>query len=1143
MSRVLEIPRLACAAITLIACQESQPQDYRAKVQGIVTDSSQGAVSGAKVTLLNTGTGVTATKTTGSNGFYVFDFIEPGTYDVTVEQPGFTKFTQAGVPVQVRGDVTVNAALSVGAVAEEVNVQAAAVSLQFNTSTMEVTIDRKMLADLPIVARNPFTLALLNPAVVNRYPATRNPFFMWSSSSIDVGGGTGQKNDLLIDGAPVQIGPKGSYAPPMDAVQEFSVQQNSLDAEFGHSAGGILSLGIRSGTNEWHGTAYYFGRNPALNARTNSVDNTPNQVRNHIWGATAGHPLRRNRLFAFTAWEAWRQKQPGTVQGTLPTDLERQGDFSQSLNTAGELRTIYDPWTTRFDAAAGAVTRTPFPGNRIPQTRMDPTALRILDDVWKPNNAGIGFTGQNNFQTGYAMPVRYWNFTERVDWNITDSWKTFFRYSRVRTDLDSENYANSRAVPKDGGVMNNRNIAGDFVWIAGPDTVFNFRGSYASLEDDYEGRESKIGEEGLAEFWPDNPWYKPYIGEMPAVYYPSISAGGLNLGRGTYWYQHPRHWAYSGSMRRNSGKHNWKAGAESRLHHSDGIFPALMNFNMQQALTANTFINPDTRRSGDPWATFLLGAIDNTSFARTVPYQRFGATYYAGFLHDDIKLTPRITLNLGLRYEYETAPQDLNGHRISRYLNLQAPIPEMQEAPPDIPPAVLALMNQPYQFNGAWVFADEQHRRMFNPHLYVFLPRAGVAVRLNNSTAVRAGFARYVAPPVIAANTLRNVPMPYYSAETSVAPALEGVPQARLSDPFPASNPLILPAGQTRGRFTNLGDAASWDEQELRTAVNDRLNFSLQRQLPGQVHLDASFFMNLGRDLPYNWRPNLMNPVLNYQYKAELDSRVENPFYQYLTPERFPGPLRNQTHVLVRDLLTPYPHFGALTQTNTDGRENRYYAVQLRLQKAFAAGYSFLWAYNYSRDSATEFFNVDDEYAGRLTYQNTGFPRHRLTSAGSYDLPFGEGRRLLNAMHPLANAIAGGWSLSWLFMFNSGTPLSFRNFPAVYDGADPTLDDRTRDRWFDTERFRQLPAYTKRENPWFIDGLCGPRMWNLDMTLSKQFPIRERFRLEFKVEGYNLTNSFVASDPVTNVLNPLFGRTTSQANRGREVQYTFRIHF
>jgi hypothetical protein len=809
-------------------------QDYRAKLQGIVTDSSQRAIGGATVTLLNANTGVTATKTTAVNGFYTFEFVAPGMYTVTVEHHGFSRFAQTNIQVQVRGDVTVNASLTVGAVAETVNVQASAVSVHFNTSTLELTVDRKMLTDLPILARNPFTLALLNPAVVNRYPGTRNPFFMWSSSTIDVGGDTAQKNDLLIDGSPSQIGPKGSYAPPMDAVQEFSVQQNSVDAEFGHSGGGILSLGMKSGTNEWHGTAYYFGRNPALNARTNSVTNTRNHVRNHIWGATVGHPIRKNKLFAFTAYEAWRQTEPGSAQGTLPTDLEREGDFSQSLNVDGGLRTIYDPWTTRFNAATGGVIRTPFAGNRIPQAQMDPTALRIMKDVWKPNSAGTGFTKQNNFQAGYAMPIRSWNFSERVDWNISDAWKMFARYSRVRTDLKSENYADSPAVRRDNGIMNNRNIAGDFVWIARPNTVLNFRGSYSSLEDDSQDKDQEIGEAGLAEFWPSNPWYKPYFGEMPVIHYPAVIIGSFRLGNGSYWYQHPRHWAYSGSMRQTRGKHNWKVGGESRLHHSDGIFSTLMNFNIQQGLTAGTFINPDTLRSGDQWATFLLGAIDDNSFAQRPPYQRLGVSYYAGFVQDDIKLTPHVTLNLGLRYEYETAPWDLKGGpQLSRNLDLDAPIPEMQQTPPQIPAGVRALMNQPYKFSGAWVFTDEEHRRMFNSNRYVFLPRAGIAVRLNDNTAVRVGFARYVVPPLIAGSTLTRIAMPYYGAQTNAAPALEGVPQARLSDPFSASNPLVLPVGQARGRYTNLGDTASWNEQELRMGVNDRYNFSLQRQLPG----------------------------------------------------------------------------------------------------------------------------------------------------------------------------------------------------------------------------------------------------------------------------------------------------------------------
>ena len=269
--------------------------------------------------------------------------------------------------VQTRADVTVNFTLETGrARGNGQRVSAQAVALQFNTTTRELTIDRKMLMDLPVKARNPFTLALLDPAVVSRYTAEKNPFFMWSSSQMDVGGNTSTKNDLLLDGAPIQIGPKGSYAPPMDAVQEFSVQQNSVDAEFGHSAGGTMSVSMKSGTNEIHGTAYYFGRNPALNAVVNPITRTPNFVRNHIWGGTVGGPIKKNKVFTFFTYEGWRTKEPRDAIRTMPTDLERTGDFSQSLNRSGALRTIYDPTTTVLNVATNTATRQPFPNNIIP---------------------------------------------------------------------------------------------------------------------------------------------------------------------------------------------------------------------------------------------------------------------------------------------------------------------------------------------------------------------------------------------------------------------------------------------------------------------------------------------------------------------------------------------------------------------------------------------------------------------------------------------------------------------------------------------------------------------------------------------------------------------------------------------------------
>ena len=375
------------ALLLLFGNGVAHSQDYRGKVQGVVTDSSAASVPLAKLTLRNVNAGTETVQLSNMQGQYVFNFVEPGTYSLSAELPGFSKFTQGNIRVQTRADVTVDITLNPGALNKTVSVSADAIPvLQFNTSTMELTVDRKMLMDMPVLGRNPFTLAVLDPAVVSRQSVAEgnNPFAQWSSSRLDVGGSTSLMNDLLLDGAPLQFSTKGGYAPPMDAVQEFSVQQNSVNAEFGHSAGGILSLSMKSGTNDLHGTAYYFGRNPALNAVSNSVTHTKNAEHNHIWGGTAGRALIKNKLFTFGAIEFWRINSPRDKLMTMPTVAERGGDFSHSLTATGGLRTIFDPWTTVLNSATNTASRTPFAGNLLPLSRQDRTARRFMEDIWQP---------------------------------------------------------------------------------------------------------------------------------------------------------------------------------------------------------------------------------------------------------------------------------------------------------------------------------------------------------------------------------------------------------------------------------------------------------------------------------------------------------------------------------------------------------------------------------------------------------------------------------------------------------------------------------------------------------------------------------------------------------------------------------------
>ena len=1131
----------------LLAAGGLHAQEYRGRVQGTVADPTNASVPGATVTLTNVEKGISTVRISDDGGHYLFDLVEPGRYTISVDRTGFTRFLQESILVQNRGDVTVNLQLKVGGVTEAINVVTESpAAVQFNTSSMDLTVDNTMVRNLPVIGRNPFTLTLLDPAVVNRYTtAERTPFKMWASSQLEVGGPTSQKNDTLLDGMPVQAGPKGTYAPSMDAVTEVSVQQNSVDAEYGHSAGGVLNVAMKSGTNSTHGTTYYFGRNPSLNAASNAITHAPNQVRNHIFGGVVGHPIIKNKLFHFFSYEEWHQREPRSRVMTLPTALEKDGDFSRSLNVDGALRVIYDPRTTQL--VNGAYIRTPLAGNVIPKAQQDPTSIKFAKEIWAPNRPGDGLALVNNFRADFYRANTYRNLSTRVDYAATEKLRMFGRYSRFRTKLIDKDYTPSGTViyeDLNSGTMNATNAAGDVVYTLNPSTVLNVRGNFSTMEDSYDGSNQKIDPSRLSDFWAKD-WWTPYLNPAYRKYFfPGVNVDGAVYGKSNWFLENPTNYYLSAKISRQSGKHFLKTGGEWRFLRPVGGAARSTLFNFGKGLTANSPNAPNTRASGDGYATMLLGGIDEDSNAQVTPTTRPNVHYWGFFVQDDIKLTSRLTLNLGLRYEYEIAPYDRGGeYRLSRPFDLDNPIPEMQTTPPAIPDAARALMNQPYQFNGAWRFTDEDNPGMWNPKANNFLPRAGLAFRLDSRTAIRAGYARYVTPASTQVAIIGELPYPGFSGRTNAAPVIEGKPQTYWSDPFPASNPLIPVQGKALGRYTNLGGAVTTDIEAFRPNVNDRLNVSVQREVVSKIVVDVTYFANIGHDLPYTRNLNMMDPQLSYTHKTLLTQRVANPFYRYLTPDKFPGQLRNQAQATLADLLKPRPQYSSITRTNTPGVKERYHSVQIKVQRPFANGFNFVLAYNYNRERQQEFYNDLEEFAGVFRYEPVQRPRQRMTAASVYELPFGRGRRFLGNSPKLVDAIVGGWAASGIYTYSSGTLLRFGALDVI---GDPHIDNRSK--WgliFNPNAFRQLPAFTVRTNPKTIPGIVGPGFKNLDVTFGKFFALTERFRLELRMEGYNISNTFNAADPSTTFGNANFGRVSQQAPAyyGREFQYNLKLHF
>lgn len=1111
-------------------------------MQGTITDQTQAVIGGATVTLLNVATGVKVVRKSSETGLYLFDFVDPGTYTVTVEAAGFTKFIQENIPVQMRGDVTVNATLSPGAVQESITVSEAPVAVQFNSTNKDFTLDSKMAQEIPRVDRNPFKLTLLAPSAVNTR-GEMQPYHSWAANSVDLGGGTNLKNDLQVDGSPIGLGHKNSYPPNTDAVQEVVVSQNSVDAESGHSAGGLISMTLKSGTNEWHGTGFYLGRYPWLNAQADRTRFTKNATRQHMYGGTLGNAVIKNKLFNFFSLERWNVGYPGSYVATVPTALERGGDFSQTYNIDDGIRTIYDPWTTQLDPATGNASRMPFAGNKIPQTRFDPLSATLVKDFWDGNMPGDNITRVNNFKVGYIEKYNYYNFSDRVDYNVTDNWKLYGRVSRYYTDDLAPNATpnQSRLYVPTGTERAANQISADAVWTVNPRTVVNFHGGWHKVIDAYVSQ--SLGKEGWGDIWTGNNWYQSYQDASPGVqvYFPLLNIGGVGFGgRGFYWDQKPEGMAYNAKISQQRGSHYLKAGIEHRRSYGVTFVGNTSQFQFPDAVTAETFVNPDTKHNGMGFATFLLGALDGSSQMIGGPAPDPHVNYWGMFFQDDWKVNRWLTINMGIRNEYESAWYDPM-HNVSQGLDLNQPIPEMQSAPPNMPAQALALMGgNAYKWNGQWKWTSDEHPGMWDPQKLALAPRLGAAIKIDDLTALRVGYARYLLPyemilspaPVSGFETVSFLEPPFFGmkAYQNTAGLLEGVPQQTISNPFPSGvNPLIAPNGKAAGSAVGRGGIALLRyPQETQKARNDRFNVNFQRQMPGQVVASVTWFFNIGNQ-HYSYARNNRDPRIDVAQQNAINVTVDNPFYNYLTPAVFPGPLRNQKTVSLSSLLSQYPHYGALYDVGTLGAAERYHSLEFKAQKAFSRGWNFLAAYVYIREKAqTTELNELDTYLNTLQYLNSNQPRHRLTMAGTYELPFGRGKTYGSGMPRLADALVGGWKVTGLATYMSGAILRFDKMN--YNGDEVTVSDPSPGKWFNTAAFSPIAAntYVIRSNPRQFDNLTGPSYFMLDGTLTKDVAITERVRTELALRAFNALNRLNLGNPDLSVTSSQFGQALYQ---------------
>jgi outer membrane receptor protein involved in Fe transport len=1093
-----------------------------AQVTGRITDTSGATVPGATVTVTNQATGTTRVTVSNQEGYFTVPVLPPGTYRLAVDLAGFAPAGRDGVTLVADQTARLDFVLGVGAVQERVTVTGTPL-LDSETASVGTIVTERSIRELPLNVRDPMGLVALTPGVVtgNLFGASggldvgRNFF----KSDFKIGGGRPEGQDILLDGASNITGDRNflGYIPPVDATQEFKVQVNVFSAEFGRTTGGVVSVVTKSGGNALSGTAYEFHRNSALDANgffTNRAGRPRADFRRNQFGSAAGGPIVRDRTFFFGVYEGLRQKFPSTVISTVPTARQRAGDFSQTLDSQGRLIVIYDPLTL----AGGS--RQPFAGNVIPRERLDAIALNVIKFYPDPNQAGDAITGANNFVHTSEQTIDSNNYSVRMDHNLRTANKLFGRYSFHRSDsIAPVRWIGPGARDARAVIDRYYNVTLGDTHVFSPTLTAEVRAGFARAHANQASPPFDLQELGFP---------SAVLDTAPDLF-PHFNISDVTaLGSAAFNDQPRNTFSLLGSLNKLSGRHFFKAGFDYRVLQ----FNAFQNnnasgsFSFTRGMTQGP--NPNQARSdaGYGLASFLLGAGSGGTIEHIsgLALQR---KYYAVYLQDDWKFTPRVTLNLGLRYDLTTGQTE----RFDRlaWMDLDAPSPL----------GTIAGLN----LRGTLEYAgtDGNPRNQTNTDKNNVAPRIGFVYRPSENTIVRSGYGIFYAPMIVL-----GIGSIGFNSSTPWVATIDGVlPENYLRNPFPQG--FNLPT-ETRDPLTNIGFGISGYVRDERVGYTQQWNLSIQRQLGSNWLVDVAYLGNKGTSLQFGtgFEENSLHPD-RLALGSALNDRVPNPFFGRIAA----GALSGAT-VARRQLLLPYPQYTSVFRNLPMAANSIYHGLAVKVERRLATGLTLLGSYTWSKhidDSSTqEGFLAPG--GGILNFYNRGAERslsvfdtpHRLVVSAVYDLPVGKGRALGSDMGPTFDAILGGWTFSGIMTLQSGTPVIISR-PSVNNGRTARLDSPTIDRWFDTAVFSPAAPFTfgnvGRTSPDVrTDGIT-----NVDFTLSKYVHIGGRLRLQVRADAFNAFNRPRFGAPNGGVTSPAFGTITAQANSPREIQLGVKLYF
>jgi hypothetical protein len=1153
------LARIASSALLLLvlAAPFASAQTVAGQISGLIADPSGAAVAGASVSVTDVDRNVTIRTTSNDSGFYLLSPLPPGRYNLRAEKTGFSAYAANAIPIATQQKAGVNITLQVGAVSESVTVSEGAALVDTTTATLSAVVENKRIIDLPLNGRNVYSLAWLTPGVFSQRPAnsTANEGFH-SIGIFTVNGGRDSSNAILMDGVPVTMNSNtenrnaNSAVPSVEGVEEFRIQTNSYSAEYGRSGGGVLTIATKSGTNTLHGSLFEFLRNSKMDANNwfaNSSGNKLATFQRNEFGASAGGPISipkvydgKNKSFFFAVYEGRRQRSASTRFFTLPTAEQMSGDFSRTLTAAGQVRTIYDPATTAPDPARpGQFLRTPFAGNRIPTARFDPVAANVLKFYGPtPNLPGAPNTGQNNFFFQGKAPTNVNRATTKIDHNITDKQRIFFRYTIFHNENSQPELWAGPGCP-DGGCYSNyerqQNAALDYSWTVTPTTLLSLRYGFARSILDRGSwhlgfRPSSLGLPASIETGAD-------LLAFPEFAVEEMTMPGL-LHHWNFRSGNQSHTTVA-SLSKVLGSHSLKTGSEIRLNLINHMqAPWSLNFTFNRAMTQG----PDPRvvspNGGFGFASFLLGTGASGSEVHGIR-PALQSKSFGFYLQDDWRVNRKLTLNVGIRWDFETGLTE----RYDRFAIFD--------------PYVASPLNSRTGLNmtGGWTFPNQNglSRNLKSIEWGKIAPRIGLAYQLRSGTVIRAGTGIFYTMAPYGANNYGTAP---FRAATPWVPTIDGVtPTDLLRNPFP--NGVLQPEGTRNGLSAALGQGVgSPVPSSMTTPYNTQWNFSIGQNFGQATVLEVAYAGNKGTHLPLGWQMDQLADRLISPTGGLLDL-VTNPFFGTIPV----GVLSNR-NVQRGELLTPFPQYPGVSYAGTMWGNSNFHSLQVSFKKQFSKAGTAVVAYTWSKLIADGGDNVWDSSGFRnfncRACERSISPydyRHRLVTSYTYELPFGKGKQFGGGWNNALNVALGQWQVNGIVTFSSGSPLQMLttgNTSFSFGGGqrpdstgrNAALDNPTLERWFDTSAFTLPAQYTFGNMGRMHPSLRSDFVELFDFSIFKRFQVSgERVSLELRGEFFNVLNHPVFGSPNTTVGNALFGRVTGTANAPRQTQLALKLLF